>query len=83
MVSHSPKHPFETVAVDYMGPYENDSRGRQYILVITDVIKKWTEAFATKNSKANQTLSHMEEVFSRFGYTRVVITDKIPDYLSV
>lgn len=76
MLSHAPSRPFQTVSVDIMGPYDTDRRGYAYILVITDVFTKWTEAFPMKTARAPRITKLLEdEVFMRYGYPQTVITD--------
>ncbi|KAG8227733.1 hypothetical protein J437_LFUL008571 [Ladona fulva] len=42
---HKPTNPWETIAVDLMGPYPRSPRGKTNLLVVTDMFPRWTEAF--------------------------------------
>ena len=43
-------YPFEKVSWDLMGPLPTTSAGNKYILVITDIFSKWTEAFPVSST---------------------------------
>lgn len=73
----------ETLAVDLMGPYPLTPKGRRYILVITDLLTKWVEAFPLRNSDALTITKTLEdEVFSRYGYPRRILSDNGPQFRS-
>ena len=42
--------PWETVAIDFMGPYPRTARGKRFILVVIDTMSRWVEAFGVSNS---------------------------------
>jgi hypothetical protein len=64
--SHNPQQPWQTIALDYMGPYEATSDGNRYLLVVTDLFSSWVEAFAVKAATTRVTTTILEkEVFSR------------------
>ena len=46
-----PFAPWDTVAVDLLGMYPRTIRDKRYILVVTDLLFRWTEAFAINNSE--------------------------------
>ena len=46
------KRPFEMVGIDILGPLPETLSGNKYILVITDYLTRWPEAFALKNTTA-------------------------------
>lgn len=78
-----PIRPWQTVAVDLMGPYPRTTSGKTNILVITDTFTKWVEAFAIGNAKTPAILKLLEEqVFHRYGYPEAVITDNGPQFQS-
>jgi hypothetical protein len=73
---HNPQQSWQTIALDYMGPYEATPDGNRYLLVLTDLFSRWVEAFPVKSATARVTTTILEkEVFSRWGYPRAVITD--------
>ncbi|XP_063223143.1 uncharacterized protein LOC134531372 [Bacillus rossius redtenbacheri] len=65
-VPRRPDHLFHEVALDIMGPYPRTSQGKQFIIVVTDVFTRWTEAFAVANVKAGTIIALLDrEVFPR------------------
>ena len=44
--------PFEKLFWDTMGPLPITSRGKKYILVVTDIFSKWVEAFPLRSTDA-------------------------------
>ena len=44
--------PIEKLFWDIMGPLPITSRGKKYILVITDIFSKWVEAFPLRSTDA-------------------------------
>jgi len=66
-----------------MGPYPHTSRGKQYILVATDLYSRWTEAYPLGTATTKTITEALErEFFSRFGYPRVCLSDKGPQFVS-
>lgn len=76
-----PFAPWDTVAIDLMGPYPRTQRKKRFVLVVTDVMSRWVEAFAVLNSELKTIAPIIEnEVFRRWGYPRVVLTDNGPQF---
>ena len=44
--------PWDTLALDFMGPLLLTDKGNRYILVMTDLFTKYVEVVATPNQKA-------------------------------
>jgi hypothetical protein len=74
--AHTPQQPWQTIAIDFMGPYEVTPEGKRYLLVVTDLFSRWVEAFPVAAATARVTTTILEkEVFSRWGYPRDIISD--------
>lgn len=72
-----------TWSVDLMGPYTSSTKGNQYLIVVTDVCSKWIEAKPIRNATTSAIVQFLEDdVFSRFGYPRVIISDNGPQFSS-
>jgi len=71
------RYPFEKVSWDIMGPLSPTSQGNKYILIVTDLFSKWTEAFPLKStdSKALET-TLVNEVICRFGIPTTLHSDQ-------
>ena len=58
-----------------MGPFPF-SFGNLYILVVVDYVSKWVEAVACKSNDYKVVLKFLKEnIFSRFGIPRAIISD--------
>ena len=58
-----------------MGPFPN-SFGNQYILVAVDYVSKWVEAIPCKTNDNKVVIKFLKEnIFSRFGTPRAIISD--------
>ena len=77
IISIETSRPFQKVVWDFMGPLPPLVRGNRYILVITDLFKKWVEAFPLKEM-SSETLARVlfNEVICRFGTPEVLHSDQ-------
>eukprot|EP00253_Pinus_taeda_P009896 PITA_09896 len=75
--------PFERWALDFIGPINPPSNQRTYILVCTDYMTKWVEAKALIRANEEAVLAFLfEEIFTRFGTPRELVTDGGPPFNS-
>ena len=66
---------FDVWGIDLMGPFPN-SFGNQYILVAVDYVSKWVEAISRKTNDNKVVIKFLKEnIFSRFGTLRAIISD--------
>ncbi|CAB0035442.1 unnamed protein product [Trichogramma brassicae] len=80
---HQPNEPWNSIAVDFMGPYPITARRKRFILVVTDLFSRWTEAFPMATSDTQKVIHIMEdEVFSRWGYPQSILSDNGPQFRS-
>lgn len=78
-----PRKPWDLLALDLMGPYPLSVRGKRFILVITDLFTRWTEAFSLTKSTASVLVRVLEEeVFTRYGYPSTLLTDNGRQFIS-
>ena len=47
------ERPFDRVCVDVLGPLPISDLGNRYVVVFTDSLTKWPEAFAIKSADAD------------------------------
>ena len=79
--SRKPTAPWDTVAIDLMGPYPRTSRGKRFVLVTTDVMSRWVEAFPVSSSEINSIAPLLEnDVFMRWENPRVILSDNAPQF---
>jgi transposase InsO family protein len=74
----TPDIPWYRVHIDYAGPI----KGKMY-LVIVDSHSKWPEILATTSSSATTTIRTLDEVFSRFGYPQILVSDNGTQFCSL
>jgi hypothetical protein len=64
-----PQNPWETVALDLIGPYPRSTRGKRFILVVTDTFSRCIEAFPIPKATLGTIAPLLErEVFLRWGF---------------
>ena len=69
--------PMERVTTDIMGPLDRTVSGNKYILVVTDVFTKWTEAYTLRNIESKTVArKFVEEWVCRYGAPRVLHSDQ-------
>lgn len=69
--------PWDTLALDYMGPFPKTERGNKYILVITDQFTKYVEVLAVPNQRAEDCASRLlNEFISRWGAPLKIHSDQ-------
>jgi hypothetical protein len=69
--------PFQQWGLDFIGEIHPPSSGKhRWILTTTDYFTKWIEAIPTRNATDKVIINFLEEnIFSRFGCPRKLITD--------
>ena len=74
---------FDRVAVDVLGPFPPSSKGRRYIVVFSDYLTLWVEAFPVPSVEAiviERLL--IDEIISRHVAQRVLLPDRGTNFLS-
>ena len=75
--------PFEVVAIDVTGKHPRSSRGNEYIVTITDIFSKWSEAVPVRNHTASVVAKVLvDNVFARFGAPKRLLSDQGPEFES-
>ena len=75
--------PFDHMCVDVLGPLPTSDSGNLYVVVFTDSLTKWPEAFAIKSAGTDVIAQHfVEEVVSRHGAPRTLLSDRGKNVLS-
>lgn len=60
-----------------MGPLPTSSKGKKYILVVTDIFSKWVEAFALRSTDAESLATMLvDEVVCRYGVPSFIHSDQ-------
>ena len=70
-------YPFEKVSWDIVGPLPTTAAGNKYILVVTDIFSKWTEAFPFHSTdSATLAIILVNEVICWYGVPSVLHSDQ-------
>ena len=64
--------PWEWVHIDYVGPLKG-----YYYLIIIDSFSKWPEIYKFRHPTSTNTIKALDEVFSRFGTSRILVSDNV------
>ena len=74
---------FDRVAVDVLGPFPPSSKGSRYIVVFSDYLTRWVEAFPVPSVEATVIARLLiDEIISRHGAPRVLLSDRGTNFLS-
>ena len=76
--------PFEMWGMDVVGPISPpSSKGRRFILAITDYFSKWAEAIPLKEVKASNVIKFVKHhVIYRFGIPQRIVNDNGPQFIT-
>ncbi|KZS10124.1 Uncharacterized protein APZ42_025482 [Daphnia magna] len=76
--------PFEVIGRDFLGPIKPESsKGRKYVLVMTDAFSKWTEVVALLDQTAETTCrALMDKIVLYHGPPKIIITDRGTNFTS-
>ena len=78
-----PERPFEMMGVDILGPLTQTINGNKYIVVFTDYVTRWPEAFAIKNMEAKTIAKvFVNEIVSRHSAPKVLLSDQGKQFMS-
>lgn len=73
---------FNVWGIDFMGPFPS-SFGKNYILVAVDYVSKWVEAVALHTNDSRVVVTYLKNnIFSRFGVSRALISDEDIHFLN-
>jgi transposase InsO family protein len=71
-----PRGVFEKVAMDFVGKIPVSSRGNQYVIVLTDLLSKFTITKAVRDCTSTTASKFLvEDVMMKFGIPNEIITD--------
>ena len=79
----SAHQPFEMLGVDILGPLPETEDPKKYILVLTDYLTKWVEAFEIEEQSARKVAELLiGRVVARHSAPRVLLSDQGASFLS-
>ena len=62
--------PWSRLHIDYAGPLNG-----YFYLIVVDSFSKWPEIFKTRHPTSKNTINALDEIFSRFGVPKTVVSD--------
>ena len=77
------KLPFEMIGVDILGPLPETTSGYKYILVFTDYLTRWPEAFPIKRIDAKTIAKvFVDEIVCRHSAPAILLSDQGAQFMS-
>ena len=68
--------PFESVAIDLVGPFPKAKGGYRYLLTLIDLASRYPEALLLKTITAEEVADGLVELFCRHGVPRRILSDQ-------
>lgn len=69
--------PFQSIGIDYCGPFTRSTRGNRYVLCITDYFTRWVTAIALPDCSAQTTVQAIfNEYICRYGVPVSILSDQ-------
>jgi hypothetical protein len=76
------QRPFEIVAMDFVGPFEETEAGYKYLLVMVDLFTRWPIAIPCLTETADETADNIiRYLTSVHGFPKHIMTDKGPGFI--
>lgn len=75
--------PFQTIAIDLMGPFPRSKKGNKWLLVVGDWFSKYVLLCSLRSSKSSHITNFLEKnVFLTYGVPQFIICDNGPQFIS-
>lgn len=76
------EYKLQKLSADLCGPFEPDSHGMTYILVVVDCFTKFTLLEPVKDSRAETSAAQLHRLFNNWGAPEHLLTDNGPTFAS-
>ena len=77
-----PEAPWEKVAIDITGPFENAPGNMRFIVVLVDYFSNFPEILCTTDITSSRIVKWLSELFSRYGNPNKLVSDNGPQFVS-
>lgn len=72
--------PWEIVGIDILGPFPETGRGNAYVVILTDYLSKWVEAFPVQKKDSLSVARCISSTVYRFGALKTVFCSQSADF---
>ncbi|UYV66615.1 K02A2.6-like [Cordylochernes scorpioides] len=77
-----PANPWTKLGLDIVGPFIDTEIGFRFAITLIDYTSKWPEVFCTNKTTSKVIINFLEDVFSREGFPREIVTDNGTPFIS-
>jgi transposase InsO family protein len=77
-----PEHPWELIGIDFVGPLPLSKGGNTYIIVISDYLSRWVEAYAAPTATAEDAARALHKAVTRHGFPKRLLSDRGSHFLN-
>ncbi|UYV67917.1 K02A2.6-like [Cordylochernes scorpioides] len=77
-----PANPWTKLGLDIVGPFIDSDIGFRFAITLIDYTSKWPEVFCTNKTTSKVIINFLEDVFSREGFPREIVTDNGTPFIS-
>ena len=74
--------PFDSIAMDTVGPLQRSHLGNKYVLTLMDYATKYPEAIPLKRIDTKTVADALVQVFARLGIPHELLTDQGSNFTS-
>ncbi|UYV84472.1 hypothetical protein LAZ67_X002313 [Cordylochernes scorpioides] len=78
----SPANPWTKLGLDIVGPFIDIEIGFRFAITLIDYTSKWPEVFCTNKTTSKVIINFLEDVLSREGFPREIVTDNGTPFIS-
>ncbi|KAJ8339522.1 hypothetical protein SKAU_G00363080 [Synaphobranchus kaupii] len=72
--------PWEIVGIDIFGPFPETGRGNAYVVILTDYLSKWVEAFPVEKKDSLSVARCISSTIYRFGSLKTIFCSQSADF---
>ncbi|KAJ8400066.1 hypothetical protein AAFF_G00401050 [Aldrovandia affinis] len=72
--------PWELLGIDVFGPFPETSRGNAYVVILTDYMSKWVEAFPIQKRDSLSVARCISSTIHRFGSLKTIFCSQSMDF---
>ena len=78
-----PRHPFDIIGIDTVGPLPDDGQGNVYIITVVDHFSGWPEAKAVSSKSADTIAQYLlEHIIPLHSCPRVILSDNGTEFVN-